>query len=508
MLWPWITDLKILGKTGIDSKHKADFASEGARDAYFLSKVLASPANLSSYTQLNTERPIQVEGSYEDLLAADMITFINHNLGNKRIYARIVEKNWVNTNCTMLRVEIDAYTTFMFDIEIESCYVRREMQSGDWAGGRPSYVNTTPEPYPVTQHTATENSYNGFGRSPRIVIAVTTEADGKSPVPGTVVGNIYSGCQLRVVTSAAQADAIIAEYAQQGNLDSIAAVFMAPFPVNNQPSHATIAAPGVPNNCAGYRPANAKLLTYPYTYLEASTLNGTTIQYDYALFENPQSPQFEVYDVPLPVPGLLYVPKNYRGMEEDYDNAIWLESNVQCIWSGNAFANWVGSNAAGLAVKLVCGALAAAAIATTAGAATPAVAFGTSALGAAAAGTGQAAQAAAKPSVARSLASGDAVPYVVEKFGVFFKAMTPTANEARRIDGAFTGIGYSTETTKKPNIRTRPYWNYVQTMNASISGALTASWIEQIENMLNAGVTFWHVDNGAQIGNYSMSNGG
>lgn len=507
MIWPWITDLKVLGHTGVDHKHKACFGSEGARDAYFLGKALASPANLDSYTQLNTEREIMVEGSYEDLLAADMVTWVNRNLGDKRIYARIIEKRWVNTNCTALSVEIDAYTSFMFDISVESCYVKREMQSGDWAGGKPSFVNTTPEPFACDRHTCVNEEFNGHGGVPHIVVAVTTEPDGTTPVSGSMIGNVYTGCKYRATPSAGQADSIIGEYASEGHLDSIAAVFMAPFNPNQAGDSATISAPGIPTSCDGYRPQNAKLLTYPYTYLEVSTLNGASVQFDYGLFDNPNNPQFEVTAIGVPVPGLIYAPKNYRGIAVDYANAIYLDSNVQCTWSGNAFANWVNSHGVSNVLKIAGAGIGVGLAAMTAGASLPltlALAGGGAALSGISTGAAQA----ARPSEARGIGSGDSAAYALNKFGVWFKAMTPTAAIARRIDGAFNGLGYATDTVKTPNIRSRPYYNYVQTLNASVSGNITASWIDQIEDMLNSGVTFWHVDQGAQIGNYNVSNGG
>lgn len=507
MLWPWITELRLLGNTGVDAKHKADFASDDARDAYFLGKVLSSPANLDSYTQLNTERPIVVEGSYEDLLAADMATFINKNLGDKRIYARIVEKNWVNTNCTSLTLEIDAYTTFMNDISFGACFVKREMQTGDWSGATPSYANTVPEPFTCDRHICTGETFNGHGSNPQIVVAVTTEPDGNTPVSGSMLGNVYSGCKFRSTSSAGQADAIIGEYVEQGHLESIAAVFMSPFNPNMAGTSTTVSAPGLPTSCDGYRPANAKLLTYPYTYLEVASLNGAQVQLDYGLFDDPRSPQFEVTAVGAPVPGIMYAPKNYRGLDVDYSNAIYIESNVQCTWSGYAFGNWVASHGVSNVLKIAGSGVTVGLAAVTAGASLP-LTLGLAGGAAAMSGITTGAQEHAKPSTARGSGSGDAIPYALEKFGVFFRPMTPTREIARRLDGAFNGLGYNTETVKTPNIRTRPFYNYVQTLNCSVSGPLTAGWIDQIESMFNTGVTLWHIDNGAQIGVYTPGNGG
>lgn len=519
MLWPWISELQVLGHTGVDDKHKACFASDSARDAYFLSKVLSSPANLNSYTQLNTEKPIMVEGSYEDLLAADMITFINHNLGNKRMYARIMEKNWVNTNCTRLSVEIDAYTTFMNDITFDGCFVEREMQSGDWAGDAagswPTNVNLNNEPFAVNAQTASESFFKDFIRGrPMIVIAASVEADKTTPIPGREAGGVYSGAGYTYCSGPGEANAVIAEYAEQGSLDAIFGVFMVPQSLENASSE-EISLPPQPSAADGYTPQNAKVLCWPYTYLELYSPNTNPIQLNYALFDDPQSPKAKVYFVPHPTPGYLVVPMDYRGMNEDEASALWIDACVQCIWAGSDYQNWVAQNTQSSIWKVIGGGLAAAGGAAIAAAtgivSVPAgvaalAAGGASVLSGTANVIAQEKAVQGHPATPRGSGSGPGYLFMREMFGVYTNVITPTRSEAMRLDSAFKGLGYNTQMTKTPNIRTRPHWNYVKTLNANVSGNLTASWIEQIESLLNNGVTFWHVDQGAQIGNYNMGN--
>lgn len=519
MLWPWITQLRVLGHTGVDDKHKACFGSVGARDAYFLSKVLPSPANLDSYTQLNTEKPIMVEGSYEDLLAADMVTFINNNLGNMRIYARIRQKNWVNTNCTMLTLEIDAYTTFMFDIKFEGCFVEREMQSGDWtgdsSGGWPTNINLNNEPFAVNAQKASVSEFQYFTQGrPAIVIGASVEADKTTPIPGIEAGGVYTGAGYTYCSSASEANAVIADYAEQGSLDAIFSVFMAPESLQNSRSF-IISCPPQPSAADGYTPQNAKVLCWPYTYLEVVAPNTQPLQLNYALFEDPQAPELKVYFCPQPSPGYMVVPLNYRGMEEDEASALWFECAVQCIWAGSDYQNWVAQNAQASIWKVIGGGIAAAGGAALAAAAgVVALPVGAAALAAGGAATlggtvnviAQEKAVQGQPASPRGSGAGPGYLYAREMFGVYTNCITPTRTEAMRIDSAFKGLGYNTQMTKVPNIRTRPHWNYVKTMNACVSGGLTASWIRQIEDMLNSGVTFWHIDQGAEIGNYNTGN--
>lgn len=57
----------------------------------------------------------------------------------------------------------------------------------------------------------------------------------------------------------------------------------------------------------------------------------------------------------------------------------------------------------------------------------------------------------------------------------------------------FLCIGYEVDELKLPNIDNRSNWNYVKTQGANITGAnIPADDLENIKNMFNNGITFWH----------------
>ena len=72
----------------------------------------------------------------------------------------------------------------------------------------------------------------------------------------------------------------------------------------------------------------------------------------------------------------------------------------------------------------------------------------------------------------------------------------------RGVDAFFDRYGYKVMRLKTPNINTRPCWNYVKCSEAHVAGTFPYVYKQQVENMLNAGCTFWNV--GARdIGDYS-----
>ena len=82
-------------------------------------------------------------------------------------------------------------------------------------------------------------------------------------------------------------------------------------------------------------------------------------------------------------------------------------------------------------------------------------------------------------------------------------------NYKMKISEYFTRYGY------KANIynniydlkNTRKYWNYIKTSLANIQGDnIPIEHLEEIKQIFNNGLTFWHIENGAKVGIYSMDN--
>lgn len=76
-----------------------------------------------------------------------------------------------------------------------------------------------------------------------------------------------------------------------------------------------------------------------------------------------------------------------------------------------------------------------------------------------------------------------------------------------RIVDYFKRYGYSVNASMSINFNTRKYYNYIKTINCNIGSArVPYKDLEEIKNIFNSGITFWHIDNGATIGNYIMEN--
>ena len=97
---------------------------------------------------------------------------------------------------------------------------------------------------------------------------------------------------------------------------------------------------------------------------------------------------------------------------------------------------------------------------------------------------------------ADSIVSGGSNIYRVISLGLQTPILfiyTPTDEYIERASQVFNVRGYSTNLTKMPNLHTRQYWNYIQTVKVNIKGGdIDPQDLEKIKRCLDNGVTLWH----------------
>ena len=77
-----------------------------------------------------------------------------------------------------------------------------------------------------------------------------------------------------------------------------------------------------------------------------------------------------------------------------------------------------------------------------------------------------------------------------------------------KIDKYFKRFGYAYNDWNIPNVRSRKYFNYIKTNVCNIisTNMIPLEYLEEIKDIFNSGITFWHKDRGAQILNYNVRN--
>lgn len=93
------------------------------------------------------------------------------------------------------------------------------------------------------------------------------------------------------------------------------------------------------------------------------------------------------------------------------------------------------------------------------------------------------------------------------KFAV--RHMCPPLSEVKKYDDYLSKYGYATNMFKTPNLTGRTNWNYVKTTEITIapvaqnSYAPTDTELRFIEDIFNKGVTFWHINDVGNYGDYT-----
>ena len=134
---------------------------------------------------------VKVPFKADDLYDCNYIMYRNIGFGNKWFYAFIKSVDYINTVTSQINFEIDVMQTWMFDYEIDMCFVEREHSYTDVPG-----QNTLPENVDLGDYFSTGNFGTGVLKDWRIVVVRTakTETAGYT----TVTGAFYNGTYQQV----------------------------------------------------------------------------------------------------------------------------------------------------------------------------------------------------------------------------------------------------------------------------------------------------------------------
>lgn len=282
-----------------------------------------------------------------------------------------------------------------------------------------------------------------------------------------------------------------------------------------------------------YQCKNNKCYVYPYNYLFVSNNNGSNNIYKYEDFTTSNCVFENQIAISVGCSGRI-VPKHYKGMASNDDEALALGKYPTCAWSSDAYTNWLTQNGVNMAVGigLVAGGIASAVM--TGGATAPLTALalagattqqqqdkimaqqklsavqtgagiGLSVAGAIGNTIGQFYSASLLPNISGGQATGD-VLWACNRNKFTFRQMRVKTEYLKIIDDYFSRFGYAIKCLAMPNIYGRTYWNYIE-IGASEEigyGEVPSKFMDIINNACRRGVTIWH--NHANVGNFSLDN--
>jgi hypothetical protein len=236
-----------------------------------------------------------------------------------------------------------------------------------------------------------------------------------------------------------------------------------------------------------------------------SNNNGGSAIYKYEYFSDASNATFIIRGNLSPNPTIKLIPLNYKGISEHWEEASTLGNYPMASWKEGVWENWVAQNQnslnlayLGSAVQIGTG-LASMALGNEFG--VSGVISGSMAIFNTMAETKKMKM---QPAQAGGNIGSGTINIAHNKQDFTAYQYTITREYAERIDKYFDMFGYKTNKVKVPNFSSRPCWNFVQTIDCNITGAIPNKDMQRIKQMFNEGVTFWK--NGSYVGNYALNN--
>lgn len=523
-----------------DYKHTLYFDNKESQFNFFVNK------KVKSYEELSYQRKdkfIRVPAHFDDVLTCNYVLYQNPDFNNRWFYAFITDVKYVQSDRTDIYIETDCIQTWMFDIQINQCFVEREHVLDDTPG-----IHTFPEQLETGDYIINNKipykklTYRGY------IVGATTDltkmdasemSDRFTNIRGEIYNGIYSGVRYFYFNDTATIGDMLESAANDAKSDTIVSIFMVPkefivhesgkvifsaSPIQEEWSKSTgadIAQTPVnkPTLIDGYQPKNNKLFSYPYSYILMSNNAGGAAVYKYELFSGDSLCDFYINFALTPGCSIRLIPKNYNGTAQNNEEGLTGGKFPACSWTTDVYTNWLTQNAinypvqlASGAVQAVSGAVSGAASGAVVGSAAGPVGTVAGAIGGGISGAaggvlniastiGEKYQHSLQPPQAEgNLNSGD-VSFANGDLTFTAYQMSIKAEYARIIDNYFSMFGYKVNRVKVPNKNhRRDYW-YTKTIDANIDGDIPQQDLQIIKNAYNNGITFWKDIN--SMGNYT-----
>ena len=512
----------------INDLNQLTFANATAQYNYFNSLPKIS---FDDFTYIRQDSTLRVEALYDDIINYNYVMYKNDAYSNKWFYAFIEDMEYLNDNVTAVKIRSDSWQCWQFDLTYKPTFVAREHTNDDTIGS-----NTVPENLELGEPTINGDILKIKPIADTVLnfYYITFMVSDVSILPLTMQGlssqynGIFSGYKLFGVKTIADATAVVNWYVHPTGIggtyaDAIKNIFLVPatlyganpteyitdygftaYTPLNTTTPTTINTFYTPrlNTIDGYVPKNAKLYTWPYSYILASNNVGGNCEYRYEDFTS-ANPYFKMEGIISSGCDIKINPLNYKNVSSE--NQIYgmkMSKLPICSWNTDSYAVWLAQNQLNMQVSLTRNALK-----TGAGIVTKNPELIGSGIGSYA---GDVLNSMSESYIAQHVpdeAHGDVngSDYNYSK-GVFceFRRMSVRREFAQRIDEYFSALGYATNRVKIPNVTGRRNWNYVKTIGCYIEADIPQKELSDIKSMFDRGITFWH--NPATFADYSQNN--
>ena len=113
-----------LSGTGIENyENQIDFRNTGVRRQFMQEHLLFT---VNNYRYVRKNQTILINKNVEQCYNIDYCYYKNRNFGDREIFCFVTDVNYVNDETTEISIEVDAWTTFQFDITFKKCFIMNQ----------------------------------------------------------------------------------------------------------------------------------------------------------------------------------------------------------------------------------------------------------------------------------------------------------------------------------------------------------------------------------------------
>lgn len=503
-------------------KNQIYFDSAIKQQAYFVNKAIYT---VVEYLHIRKTKPnggmrssVKVGYNIDDLYKCNYMAYQN-NSGGLWVYAFITELIYVNEHTTEIVFETDVYQTWLFDVTIKDSFVVREHSETDKLG-----ESLTPEPFSF-------DNYDFYKLASPVdfiwgYLIVASEPIFGAVSRGTNMSGVYQGLYFYYAVQPSHVNTVLDKLEELGS-DCIVSITAIPT-FNVADNNVIVGDDGTTygqlgvstephskeyevdlNSYAltfdGYDPKNNKLFSAPFMKLLISNHCGEQREYEIDSFGNRNIIKFNIVADVSPTPSIYMYPKNYKRHVDAFDFGIALGDFPQCSFNNDVYKLWLNQNMKAAGYSAITAGLQGAVNGMLYGGAVGAVAGGAVNFAGSIANT--MAEGMRMEKAANTAHAGDAKTNLLtaagfNKFDIYMRMIK--REFAEQIDDYFTMFGYAVNRVKKPNLSSRPYFNYVQTQGINLIGSIPNDDMERLKKVYDDGVTLWKPT--ATVGDYSVDN--
>lgn len=436
-------------------------------------------AQAENYSFLRNTGTIMAGFTYAQCLQANYIAFQNPDYSNKWFFAWIDDVIYKGDKNTEITFTVDAWSTWFDKWNKKVCFINRQHVNDDTIG-----LHTIPENLDVGEVVEeVETEDEAYGNTFGYFVAVASSYEIEDGSTGTELlpenkGRQYSGVtvydnvvfgskiflfHITQLSDFADLVQLLIRTNSDGHIEDVQNLFIIPnalitlsqlvqhtayviseenefhwytLPYDTTPTKFNTTINKI-TSFNDYTPKNKKCFVYPYNYLFVSNNNGSNNIYKYEDFTTENCVFENQLAISIGCSGRI-VPKNYKRMTTNDEEALPLGKYPTCAWSSDAFTNWLTQNGVNMAVStaLMAGGIASAI--ATGGATLPIVAGATMSVAGNIGNTiGQFYQASLMPNISGGQATGDVI-WACNRNKFTFRQMRVKTEYLKIIDDYFT----------------------------------------------------------------------